>query len=342
MRNIFIIYIAIAFSFLLPGSIKAEDLILKTFLTEEYDEPVSFSVEMSSSNLVLSTDDNNIAWERTEDFVTWHAVSTSKKYLAPIRKAKNTVFYRLSRCGPRTSKIYIPNDYDPKKTYPLILSLHGYTGNAKMQDRFFPLKDWAEKYDFIFCTPDGRKDSFGNQGWASGDSDYLRGLIDAAIEHYSIDTKRIYSSGHSNGAIYSYKMALDHSDIITAVVAISGIGFNNWKVETDNPVSVLHIHGTFDNIVWWSGDRFRNVYPSVLEYIDLWKDNNDCNERKSISNIDMRSQIPGKETEITRYENQNGSVVTELWKVKFAGHFPSPNRNSMERIVKWLLDRKRE
>ena len=85
MRNIFIIYIAIAFSFLLPGSIKAEDLILKTFLTEEYDEPVSFSVKMSSSNLVLSTDDNNIAWERTEDFVTWHAVSTSKKYLGPIR-----------------------------------------------------------------------------------------------------------------------------------------------------------------------------------------------------------------------------------------------------------------
>ena len=88
MRNIFIIYIAIAFSFLLPGSIKAEDLILKTFLTEEYDEPVSFSVKMSSSNLVLSCEDNNIAWERTEDFVTLHAVSTSKKYLAPIRKAK--------------------------------------------------------------------------------------------------------------------------------------------------------------------------------------------------------------------------------------------------------------
>jgi len=56
----------------------------------------------------------------------------------------------------------------------------------------------------------------------------------------------------------------------------------------------------------------------------------------------MRSQIPGKETEITRYENQNDSVVTELWKVKFAGHFPSQNRNSMERIVKWLMDKKRK
>ena len=37
MKNIFIIYTAIAFSFLLPGSSQAEDLILKTFLTEEYD-----------------------------------------------------------------------------------------------------------------------------------------------------------------------------------------------------------------------------------------------------------------------------------------------------------------
>ena len=341
MKNIFIIYTAIAFFFLPAGYSQAKDLVLKTFLREEYDEPVSFIVKTNSSNLVFSTTDNNIVWERTEDFVTWHAVSSSKEYLVPVKKAKSAVFYRLSRCGPRTSKLYIPNDYDPKKTYPLILSLHGYTGNSKMQDRFFPLKDWAEEYDFIFCTPDGRKDNFGNQGWASGDSDYLRGLIEAAIEQYSIDTKRIYSSGHSNGAIYSYKMAIDHSDIITAVVAISGIGFNKWKVETGNQVSVLHIHGTLDNIVWWSGDRFMNVYPSVLEYIDLWKDNNDCDERKLISNIDMISQIPGKETEITRYENQNTSVVTELWKVKFAGHFPSPNRNSMETIVKWLLDKKR-
>ena len=123
--------------------IRDRDLILKTFLTEEYDQPVFFTVKTSSSNSVLSTADNNIVWEKTEDFVTCHVVYSSKKYLVPVKKAKNAVFYRLSRCGPRPSKLYIPNDYDPKKTYPLILSLHGYTGNAKMQDRFFPLKDWA-------------------------------------------------------------------------------------------------------------------------------------------------------------------------------------------------------
>jgi len=130
MKNIFIIYTAIAFSFLLRGSSQAEDLILKTFLTEEYDEPVSFTVKTGSSNLVLSTADNNIAWERTEDFVTWHAVSSSKKYLVPVKKAKNAVFYRLSRCGPRPSKIYIPNDYDPKKH---ILLFYHYMVTPVMQ-----------------------------------------------------------------------------------------------------------------------------------------------------------------------------------------------------------------
>ena len=321
---------------------QAENLLLKTPLTGEYDDPVSFTIKLTPSKLILITRDNDIVWERTEDFVTWYAVSSSKTHEVSVKKSRDAVFYRLGRSGPRVPKLYIPNDYNPKKKYPFILSLHGYTGNAKMQDNFFPLKDWAEKYDFIFCTPDGRKDNFGNQGWANGDSDYLRGLIDSAIKQYSIDTKRIYSSGHSNGAIYSYKMALDHSDIITAVVPISGIGFNKWGVDTENPVSVLHIHGTIDNIVWWGGDWFRNVYPSVLEYIDLWKDNNNCTERKSLEHIDMRSEIPGKETEITRYENQGGSVVTELWKVKLAGHFPSPNPQSMERIVKWMLDKKRE
>ena len=320
----------------------AEQLVLKTPLVDEFDQPVTFTVTPSPTKLAFKTKDDDVVWERTEDFSNWQTVSNAKTFHVSVKKSKRAIFYRLSRSGPRVPKLYVPKDYDPEKKYPFVLSLHGYTGNSSMQDKFFPLKDWAEKYDFIFCTPDGRKDQFGNRGWAEGDSEYLRGLIDASIEQYSIGTKRVYSSGHSNGAIYSYKMALDHSDIMTAIVPIAGIGFNAWEVDTENPVSVLHIHGTIDNIVWWGGDRFRGIYPGVLEYIDRWKENNDCTKRKPVERIDMRSQLFGKETEITRYENKNGSVVTDLWKVNFTGHFPSPNRPSMERIVKWMLDKKRE
>ena len=55
----------------------------------------------------------------------------------------------------RDDKIHIPKDYDSKKKYPFILTLHGYTSSGSGQLRFFPLEKLAEKYDFIYCAPDG-------------------------------------------------------------------------------------------------------------------------------------------------------------------------------------------
>ena len=64
---------------------------------------------------------------------------------------------RSSKSGgekKRDDKIEVPKDYDPKKKYPFILSLHGYGSSSRGQLRFFPLEDLAEKHDFIYCAPD--------------------------------------------------------------------------------------------------------------------------------------------------------------------------------------------
>ena len=348
MKNIFIIYTAIAFSILPAGSSQAEDLVLKTFLREEYDEPVSFIAKTNSSNLVFSTMDNNIVWERTEDFLTWHAVSSSKEYLVPVKKAKSAVFYRLSRCGPRPSKLYIPNDYDPKKTYPLILSLHGYTGNAKMQDRFFPLKDWAEKYDFIYSAPDGIDRSWNatdaccdRQGKVD-DSKYLRSLILKAMKEYNIDRKRVYITGLSNGGFMSYRMAHDHSDLVTAIVPFAGVGFDKWPSNPKNPVSVLHIHGTRDRTIKWGGGGLRSArYPSAEDNFAKWRAFNKCAKKTDTSDlkIDLDRKVDGAETKVVRYESKDGKVVTELWEVVDGGHVTPPRSAARERIIKWMLAR---
>ena len=76
------------------------------------------------------------------------------------REALRKLFSRSRRSGEdnsakRDDKIHVPDDYDPKKKYPFILTLHGYTGNGRAQLGFFPLGRLAEKYDFIYCAPDG-------------------------------------------------------------------------------------------------------------------------------------------------------------------------------------------
>ena len=134
----------------------------------------------------------------------------------------------------RNYKILKPKNYDPKKKYPLILSLHGFTSNGSGQAGFFPLADLAEKYGFLYCFPSGLDRSwnatnaccdFANK---NDDSAYLRNLILWAQKEYSVNKKKVYVTGLSNGGFMSYRMAQDHAELVAAIVPFAGVGFKKW------------------------------------------------------------------------------------------------------------------
>jgi len=250
--------------------------------------------------------------------------------------------------NPRKYKVVTPKNYDPKKRYPFILSLHGFTGNGAAQKLFFPLADLAEKHGFLYSYPSGLGRSwnatnaccdFANK---NDDSAYLRNFILWAAEKYSIDKKRIYVTGLSNGGFMSYRMAQDHADLIAAIVPVAGVGFKSWPSQPKNPVSVLHIHGTKDNVINFNGGRIIvRAYPSVKENFEKWRKFNQCVQKEDTSKIkiDLARSIPGKETTVTRYRNKTGTVTTELWQVTNGGHVTPPTKEARELIVKWMLAR---
>ena len=69
------------------------------------------------------------------------SIAADKKKPIEEPKWKNT----------RNYKILKPKNYDPKKKYAFILSLHGFTSDGRGQEKFFPLADMAEKYGFLYC-----------------------------------------------------------------------------------------------------------------------------------------------------------------------------------------------
>ena len=248
----------------------------------------------------------------------------------------------------REDKIHVPKDYDPKKEYPFILSLHGYTSNGRGQLGFFPLARLAEKYDFIYCAPDGIDRSWNATDaccdWSGevDDSKYLRNLILKAMKEYNIDKKRVYITGLSNGGFMSYRMAHDHSDLITAIVPFAGVGFDEWPSAPKNPVSVLHIHGTRDKTIKWKGGGIQGAkYPSAEGNFAKWKAFNKCEKKTDTSElkIDLDRKVEGAETKVERYESKDGKVVTELWEVVDGGHVTPPRSAARERIIKWMLAR---
>ena len=251
----------------------------------------------------------------------------------------------------RGYKVITPKNYDPKKKYPLILSLHGFTSNGAGQARFFPLADLAEKHGFVYSFPSGLERSWNATNaccdWKDkhDDSAYLRGFILWAVEKFNVDKKRIYVTGLSNGGFMSYRMAMDHADLITAIAPFAGVGYKDWPRQPKNPVSVLHIHGTRDSTVKWKGGGiFSRRYPSAEENFKAWAKFNGCDKEVDVADekIDLAQRVPGRETVITRFKNKDGSVVTELWRVENGGHVTPPSREARERIIKWLLSRSKK
>ena len=250
--------------------------------------------------------------------------------------------------NPRNYKILKPKNYDPKKKYPLILSLHGFTSNGRGQAGFFPLADLAEKYGFLYCFPSGLDRSWNATNaccdWTNknDDSTYLRNLILWAQKEYSIDKKRVYLTGLSNGGFMSYRMAQDHADLVTAIAPFAGVGYKKWPKQPSGPVSVLHIHGTKDSTIKWKGGWIINrSYPSAEENFENWRKFNKCEKEIDVGKekIDLAKKVSGKETSVKRFTNKDGSVVSELWRVENGGHVTPPSSEARERIVKWLLAR---
>ena len=174
----------------------------------------------------------------------------------------------------------------------MIINIHGFTGDWKHQNGYFPLKEYAEKYGFIFIVQDGELDSNNRRRWNAidaccgtrhdlpDDSSYLRSVINHAKDSFSIDENRIYCMGFSNGGMMSYRMAIDHSDILAGIVVVGGISYKDKKYAPKFPIHVLHVHGTLE--ANFNGTKLGDLAfyhaptPSVHGNINNWEEYNNC------------------------------------------------------------------
>lgn len=159
----------------------------------------------------------------------------------------------------RTYHVYVPRQL-PSGPVPLLFAFHGGTGWGKQFQRNSGLDGLAEANGFLVVFPDGvgaGADEGTNRTWNGGDCcgaaarnnvddvGFVRQLLDTLEQQYAIDPVRVFSTGHSNGGILSYRLACELSDRIAAVGFQSG----TMEIPTCAPsgsVSLLHIHGNAD------------------------------------------------------------------------------------------------
>ncbi len=80
---------------------------------------------------------------------------------------------------------------------------------------------------------------------------FFRALLEKVEKDYSVDPKRIYATGISNGGMMSYRLACELSEKFAAISPVEGA--QDIPCHPTSPVSVIIFHGTADHLVPFNG-----------------------------------------------------------------------------------------
>jgi polyhydroxybutyrate depolymerase len=196
--------------------------------------------------------------------------------------------------------VHLPSGYDAAHPAPLVLALHGGGGHAEYMadDEHYGLQKKADEAGFVVAFPNGysklpgAKFATWNAGGCCGDArdrgsddvGFARAVVAAIEARYSIDTKRVFATGMSNGGMMSHRLACEAADVFRAVASVAGTDATA-ACTPSRPISVLHIHARNDDHVLFDGGAgpgaFRDdskvmAFVSVPETVSRWVQRDHC------------------------------------------------------------------
>jgi polyhydroxybutyrate depolymerase len=218
--------------------------------------------------------------------------------------------YSLSVDGRlRTWTLHVPPSYRPGRPTPLVVLYHGGGGSGRQAQASYRMDPVADREGFLVAYPDGtgmfRRGLF---TWNAGncceyalehdvdDVAFTRAMMDRIRRDFTIDERRIYATGISNGGMMSYRVACEMAGVFAAIAPVAGA--LNIPCHPSDEVSVVIFHGTDDQHVPYEGGigpKARNdrVDAPVSHAVDFWVKANRC------------SPVPSR--------TRKGSIATDLY-----------------------------
>jgi len=265
--------------------------------------------------------------------------------------------FSLAHAGRvRTYLLHVPPQAADKKPLAVVLNFHGGGGTAKGQKEWSGLDAVADREGFLVVYPDGTG-RFGRRlltwnagtccGYAStnavDDVGFVLTLLADLAARTPVDHTRIYATGMSNGAMMSYRLAVEASEWIAAIAPVAG----GMVVETFTPrraMPVMHFHSVDDPRALYRGGLGprlpflrRVLHPPVEETVGHWVQYDECPPQPEVG--PTRHGTAGEEdathtaTKIVYSPCRQGTEIV-LWKLTGAGHvWPGPG----PKFPEWLL-----
>jgi polyhydroxybutyrate depolymerase len=192
----------------------------------------------------------------------------------------------------RSYLIHLPTGYQPGRPVSVVLNFHGGAQDAAQQRELSRLDITADEHGFVVVYPQGTPDLIGGgRSWNAGsccaraqrirasDVAFTSAVLDDLEQVVSVDPRRIFATGMSNGGMLAYRLACELSTRVAAVAVVAAALVLS-PCRPVRPVSVLHIHGTTDPIVPVQGGVGSNPllgsFPSVAASVAVFARADGC------------------------------------------------------------------
>ncbi len=202
--------------------------------------------------------------------------------LATLSGLSTSAFSQIFREGPQVSVfyseiddseqpfgLYLPPGYQPEKSYPLVIMLHGAMSNHRLAlrrvfghtnlpgegdakaSRYFP--DWQPE-NYIVATPYAR----GTMGYQGIPEEDVYKVIETCQEYFNIDENRIYLTGLSMGGGGTLYLGMRRPDLFAAIAPVCPAPPSAFYPLTGNALNLpVAIHqGGADPVVKAEGTRW--------------------------------------------------------------------------------------
>ncbi|MCX7424445.1 MAG: alpha/beta hydrolase-fold protein [Planctomycetia bacterium] len=133
----------------------------------------------------------------------------------------------LDKEPPVRYLVQLPPEYDPHRHYPTVLTLRGAGTTAEQQIAWWA-GDWAKggrngqaaRQGYIVVAPDWAADHQKGYQYSARELAAILNPLRDACRRFSIDTDRVFLSGHSMGGDAAWDVGLAHPDLWAGVIPI--------------------------------------------------------------------------------------------------------------------------
>jgi polyhydroxybutyrate depolymerase len=198
----------------------------------------------------------------------------------------------------RTYILHVPTGYDGSEPLPLVFVLHGFGGSAANMVKLTGMDGKADEQNFFVAYINGTPAEDSALGWNSGllpdlpphvdDVAFVRELLKQLEQHLSVDPRRVYAAGFSNGGFMTHRLAAELPDLLAGAAVVEGTmglaqpdGSFATTTTPAGPIAVVIIHGKADPNVLYNGGGpapggHHMTAKSVEDAVAFWTQADDC------------------------------------------------------------------